>query len=164
MTEERDKVGPGRYKRIVAVERVEEDDAMILRETYDDGSIAVADMAKHLYGHPMLEAVRDQPMVFARFEIEQGGGLQWPNGADISPGRFWQLHLMRAKEAMHHWDFRAWMKCHDLIIDSAAPVLGISRRQAARYSSGEKLIPRTILLACKGYDAMQAEKVKEDAA
>jgi len=161
MTEQRGMVGPGRYKRIVSVERLDEEGPMVLQATYDDGSVAIADIADHLYGHPMLAAVRDDPLLFARFEIEQGGGLEWPNGADISPSRFWQLHLMHAKEAMHHRDFQGWMKRNGLIIDTAAPVLGISRRQAARYSSGEKLIPRTILLACKGYDAMVAE---EDAA
>jgi hypothetical protein len=33
--------------------------------------------------------------------------------------------------------------------------LGLSRRQVAYYASGEHEVPRTVLLACKGWEAEQ---------
>jgi hypothetical protein len=34
----------------------------------------------------------------------------------------------------------------------AAEALGLSRRQVAYYASGEHEVPRTVLLACKGWE------------
>lgn len=50
--------------------------------------------------------------------------------------------------------FRAWMERHGFSYDTAADALGISRRLVGYYLSGEKAIPRTIALACAGYDTI----------
>jgi predicted transcriptional regulator len=39
---------------------------------------------------------------------------------------------------------------HGLSLSNAAEALGLSRRQVADYASGERPVPRTVLLACKG--------------
>jgi hypothetical protein len=43
------------------------------------------------------------------------------------------------------------MEAHELTLDSAASALGLSRRMIAYYASGEKEIPKTVLLATEGY-------------
>jgi hypothetical protein len=48
---------------------------------------------------------------------------------------------------------------YGLSLSDAAEALGLSRRQVAYYASGERPVPRTVLLACKGWEAE-----KEDAA
>lgn len=50
--------------------------------------------------------------------------------------------------------FAAWMERNSLSLEGTAQALGISRRMAAYYKSGERLAPRTILLACQGYDSL----------
>ena len=47
-----------------------------------------------------------------------------------------------------------------LTIDQAAEALGISRRMLIYYRDGEKTIPRSIWLACLGWEAVRP-KVKE---
>ena len=42
-----------------------------------------------------------------------------------------------------------------LSLTDAAEALGLSRRQVADYASGEHDVPRTVLLACKGWEAEQ---------
>jgi hypothetical protein len=37
-------------------------------------------------------------------------------------------------------------------LKEAAEALGLSRRQVAYYASGEHEVPRTVLLACKGWE------------
>jgi hypothetical protein len=37
-------------------------------------------------------------------------------------------------------------------LTAAAEALGLSRRQVAYYASGEHVVPRTVLLACKGWE------------
>ncbi len=50
--------------------------------------------------------------------------------------------------------FRAFLDRHRLTLDAVSAVLGISRRQAAYFAAGNKPIPRTVALACTGYDAV----------
>ncbi len=50
--------------------------------TFNDGLQATVDFEPWLTG-PVFEAVR-APRYFSRFYID-GGGLAWPNGADIAP-------------------------------------------------------------------------------
>ena len=47
--------------------------------------------------------------------------------------------------------FRAWMDEHGLTQEAAASALGLSRRMIAYYLSGEKPIPKTVLLATEGW-------------
>ena len=149
-------IGDEPIARIVHVERVEEE-PMSLNATYADGSVVKADMTFHFRGHETLEEVATDPELFAKVQIEESGGLEWPNSADVSATRFQQLGEITAGNMMHRLDFREWMKRHGLIIDTAGPVLGLSRKTIARYSSGEGLIPKHILLACNGYDKAIAE-------
>ncbi len=48
-----------------------------------------------------------------------------------------------------------WMAHHDLTLDAAADALGLSRRMLAYYRSGEKPVPRTVALACLGWETEQ---------
>jgi len=47
---------------------------------------------------------------------------------------------------------------NDLTIDAAAVALGVSRRMLAYYRSGSKPVPRTVALACLGWE----EVIKND--
>ena len=55
-------------------------------------------------------------------------------------------------------DFRAWMEAHALTLDGAASALGLSRRMIAYYASGEKPIPKTVLLATEGLRARERKE------
>jgi len=48
---------------------------------------------------------------------------------------------------------RRWR--NGLSLTKAAEALGLSRRQVAYYASGEHEVPRTVLLACKGWEVEQ---------
>ncbi len=53
-----------------------------------------------------------------------------------------------------HERILGWMYDNNLTLDSAADVLGISRRMLAYYRNGEKSIPRHIWLACVGWETL----------
>src|SRR3546814_14659216 len=58
--------------------------------------------------------------------------------------------------ATGHGDVRAfleWRLRHALSLSKAADALGVSRRMVAYYSTGEKTVPKPILLACRGWEA-----------
>ena len=51
-----------------------------------------------------------------------------------------------------------WMWRNGLNLDEAAAALGLSRRMVAYYRSGQKPIPKSIWLACIGWETLQARK------
>jgi predicted transcriptional regulator len=52
-------------------------------------------------------------------------------------------------------EFSRWRWRNGLSLTNAAEALGLSRRQVAYYASGEHEVPRTVLLACKGWETEQ---------
>jgi predicted transcriptional regulator len=44
------------------------------------------------------------------------------------------------------------MQRHKLSLTRASETLGLSRRMVTYYKTGEKIIPRTVMLACKAVD------------
>ncbi len=52
--------------------------------------------------------------------------------------------------------FLEWRLRHGLSLAKTADALGLSRRMVAYYSNGEKPIPKSILLACKGWEVGHA--------
>lgn len=54
---------------------------------------------------------------------------------------------------------RIWTWLHDtgLTLEQAAQALGISRRMLIYYLDGEKPIPRTVWLACLGWEAVRPQ-------
>jgi hypothetical protein len=52
--------------------------------------------------------------------------------------------------------FQAWRARHRLSLSAAAEALSLSRRMVAYYCSGDKPVPRHILLACTGWEVIQA--------
>lgn len=49
--------------------------------------------------------------------------------------------------------FIRWRWRNKLSLSKAAETLGLSRRMVAYYESGEQEVPRTVLLALKGWEA-----------
>jgi hypothetical protein len=96
--------------------------------------------------------LRDET-AFARAAKGEGGhSIVWPGEIDMGADRLWEMSL----EQNGHLDaveFIRWRWRYGLSLSDAAEALGLSRRQVAYYASGERAVPRTVLLACKGWEA-----------
>lgn len=55
--------------------------------------------------------------------------------------------------------FREWRERNHLSFADAAQALGLSRRIVIYYEQGKKIVPKTVLLATKGYDGDQGSLV-----
>ena len=90
--------------------------------------------------------------VFARAGVgEDGCSVVWPGDIDMGADRLWEMAL----EQNGHADaakFIRWRWKHGLSLTAAAEALGLSRRTVAYYVSGEQEVPRTVLLALKGWE------------
>jgi len=121
--------------------------------TWRDGTRDRIDLAPFLAAFKVYRPLRQDPARFAAVRVdEHGSGIVWSDEIDIAA--YTLDRLAQVSRPMSREAFRDWMKRNGLTLDTAAPVLGLSRRQVAAYSSGEKPIDRPTKLACRGYDAI----------
>ena len=121
--------------------------------SYADGGQFVVDITPVIQGHPGLARLNDAS-VFRSVKVgDFGASVVWA-GDDALELASDNLRA-RAIEQMggfSHEFIWNWMSKYELSLDDAAIALGLSRRMIAYYRSGEKPVPKTVALACIGFD------------
>lgn len=126
-----------------------------LKIGWDDGVVAPVDLADLIAAHKALAPLKKKAE-FARVAVsDDGWSLEWPSGIDFGAEQLRRWADEQAGEIMRVADFRAWMNEHGLTQEAAAQALGLSRRMIAYYLSGEKVIPKTVMLATEGWAARE---------
>ncbi len=128
------------------------DHPMHLNLTWNHGPEAEIDFA------PISKQAGFQPLADPDFlrnvEIgDWGHSLAWPDGTEIGADSLW-LDSLTVWGRDDTRTFLEWRLRNGLSLSGAAEALGLSRRQIAYYSNGDKAVPRTILLACRGWEAL----------
>ena len=83
-----------------------------------------------------------------------GHSVVWPDEVEIGADQLWLEYLSVSGQSDRR-AFLEWRLRHGLSLSASAAALGLSRRAVAYYSNGERKIPRPILLACRGWEALQ---------
>jgi hypothetical protein len=125
-----------------------------LRLRWVNGTTAIIDLVDPVRRLKGLHSLRDAASFARVAKGENGHAIVWPGEIDMGADRLWELSL----EQNGHLDvleFIRWRRRHGLSLTDAADALGLSRRQVAYYASGERPVPRTVLLACKGWEVEQ---------
>ena len=142
----------GDKMRTIVAAKVRSPATLALR--WSDGTRADLDISEMLRDK-RLRMLR-QPSEFSRVRIgEWGHSLEWPSGVELGADSLW----LETLSATGHKDARAfleWRLRHGLSLAKTADALGLSRRMIAYYSNGEKPVPKSILLACKGWEVGHA--------
>jgi len=121
---------------------------------FESGKTFTVDLGEIVRGSKGLKKLRDAE-VFARVALGEGGhSIEWPGNLDIGADTLWELALRQNGRA-DAAEFIRWRWKNSLSLTKAAEALGLSRRQVAYYVSGEHEVPRTVLLACKGWEVEQ---------
>lgn len=131
--------------------------SLLLR--YADGERFEVNVVDTIRKHPSLERLKD-PKVFGSAKVgEHGASVIWANDDELELAAD-NLRARAVEQAgnVSHEFIWSWMSRNDLTLDSAAQALGVSRRMLAYYRSGAKPVPRTVALACLGWE----EVVKND--
>lgn len=122
-----------------------------LRLAWSDGTEANIDLSAWL--EKATFAPLREPAEFARVKIgDWGHSLVWPSGVEAGADALW-LETLSATNRDAAREFVEWRLRNGLSLTGAAEALGLSRRMVAYYSNGEKPIPKTVLLACKGWES-----------
>lgn len=116
------------------------------------------DMDADIRKLPGLAPLQDEA-VFMQAQIgDDGWTVEW-EGPDIQIGAD-TVHLDAQAQAATDENTRifiGWRARTGLPLALAAEALGVSTRSITRYSNGREAAPRTLALACLGWDALQQD-------
>ncbi|MFW5836794.1 MAG: hypothetical protein ACOCVM_02210 [Desulfovibrionaceae bacterium] len=148
---------PDRIYRITAVEKTAKPYELLV--TWEDGVTAAVDVQRYVEQFKVYASLRGDGWEDCHpFVGEYGWSAAWvADEVEMPSSTLRDWWMFQTSQAMHPKDFQAWMERHGLTLDAAAAALGVSRRMVAYYKGGKRLIPRTILLATKGYDVEVSE-------
>lgn len=129
----------------------------VLKVVFGDGRSYLVDFKEAIGKNPILRPVLSRELFSQAEIVELGRMLRWPGSEDLEVSSD-QVLAWGVDQAggFSHTRFIEWMWNNELTLSSAAVALGLSRRMVAYYRDGSKEIPRTVALACKGWEALQA--------
>lgn len=108
--------------------------------------------AAQILSEEQLRKLR-KPSVFSKVRAgEWGHSIEWPSGPELSAESLW-LETLSAIGREDTREFLEWRLRHGLSLTESANALGLSRRMVAYYANGEKPVPRSVLLACVGWES-----------
>ncbi len=137
--------------KAVRITRLQSTSAHALRIHWLGGAVYTVDLRQSVFRLKGLRPLRDAA-AFARAAVGEGGhSVSWPGDLAMGADQLWEMSLEQngRADAAH---FIRWRSSHGLSLTAAADALGLSRRMVAYYASGEREVPRTVLLACKGWE------------
>jgi predicted DNA-binding transcriptional regulator AlpA len=120
---------------------------------YVDGEQFEVSLVDTILQHPGLERLKE-PEVFNSAKVgDHGASVIWANDDELELAAD-NLRARAVEQAggVSHEFIWNWMARNDLTVDAAAVALGVSRRMLAYYRSGSKPVPRTVALACLGWE------------
>ena len=125
---------------------------LVVLVTWATGKQVAVDLGPTLHRFKLYAPLRADRALFETVHVANASTIAWgaDDAIDMHVGELERL----AGETMDAADFKAWMKDLGLTLDSAAAMLGMSRRTVAYYSSGQE-IPRYVVLACAGLAALR---------
>lgn len=122
-----------------------------LTVTWKGGAESIVDVSEPIATYAVFASLRDDPSAFRAVTIgEWGWSVHWSDDMEMSSDTLWRLALDQGSK----W-LRAWREARGLSQAEAASALGVSSRMWRYYESAEHLLPKTVRLACIGFDAQQ---------
>jgi DNA-binding XRE family transcriptional regulator len=142
-------------KLVNRLESVRPLDGMRLEAHYAGGQIVEVDLAETA-GRLAIFAPLNDHAVFERAAVtDWGHSVAWSEDAAIDADRLMEMALEQSGR-IDTLAFRRWQDRYGLSLTEAAKAIGLSRRTVSQYRTGARRVPRTVTLACKGWEAERA--------
>lgn len=143
--------------RIVAADFTGEAEANTATLSFSTGDHLRLDFRSIIQDREHLSVIVP-PDVFATATAVDGGiAVEWECGIDMDAETLFREANIQAGNSVGPTNFRDWRRAHRLSQVACGTALGIARRTVQLYESGELPVPRTIVLAMRGYDALQGD-------
>ncbi len=126
---------------------------MTLKLTYADGGVFDVDVAQIIRGHSRLQRIHN---VFSKVKLGYHGlSVIWDDDDDLElAADNLRARAIEQVGEFSHESVLNWMARHRLTLEQAADELGLSRRILAYYRSGTRPVPKTVGLACIGWEQL----------
>ena len=130
---------------------------LALEVAYTGGQVMRVDVSELPRQFAVFAALNDRAF-FKRVAVgDWGHSLEWPNGEGLDADRVMDMALEQEGRT-DTLAFRRWQDKHGLSLAEAAEAIGMTRRTASQYRTGARPVPRTVLLALKGWETEQGRK------
>lgn len=128
--------------------------AFVLHVEWANGGASEIDLAATIKAVKFFAPLADTRFFMRARAGEWGWDVIWPNDIDMAADRLMLLAMEQSGKAANA-RFREWLAAHHLTLTQAARAIGVTSRTISQYSSGARPVPRTITLACKGWETEQ---------
>ncbi|NMX72635.1 DUF2442 domain-containing protein [Pseudomonas sp. WS 5532] len=128
----------------------------VLELTFIDGQQFLLDMSKDVATYPGLKPLQSAT-VFKGATVGDGGWtVEWPElDIQIGADTLYLDALAQAAPDENTRIFIGWRARNGLNLTQAAEALGVGTRSITRYSNGREAVPRTLALACLGWEHLR---------
>ncbi|MGQ0622734.1 MAG: helix-turn-helix domain-containing protein [Panacagrimonas sp.] len=123
-----------------------------LKLTWDNGVEAVIDLEPELRRSKTLRPLAESRRFKRAVLGEWGHSVSWGEDLELGADSLWR-DTLRAQGKHDAVLLQDWRLRHGLTQQQGADAVGISRRMLNYYESGERPVPRTVVLACRGWEA-----------
>ena len=139
---------PPRIEEVTAIEPA----SLVIRWT--TGETMQADIGDWMVRFALLLPLKD-PEKFNKARVGwYGHSIEWGEEIELGADQLYNRCKAQAGQPSPA-EFDDWMKRNDLSLSTAAEALGMTRRMITYYRTGSKPIPRSIWLACIGWETVK---------
>ncbi|MGE8067204.1 DUF2442 domain-containing protein [Pseudomonas sp. NPDC089569] len=132
--------------------------------TFIDGQQLTLDLSHDLQAFPGLQPLRGGAFDTAVLG-DDGWCVEWPEqDIQIGADTLYLDALAQNASDENTRIFIDWRARTGLSLNQAAEALGVSTRSISRYSNGREAVPRSLALACLGWDFLQRQSKSPRAA
>ena len=124
--------------------------------TFIDGQQMTLDLSGDLSKFPGLLPLQDEQVFAGAVLGDDGWTVEWPQlDIQIGADTLYLDALAQNAGDENTRIFIGWRARTGLSLGQAAEALGVSTRSITRYSNGREPVPRSLALACLGWDSLQ---------
>ena len=124
---------------------------MALEIRYAGGQVMRVDFSELAERFTVFADLQKPDFFRAAAVTDWGHTLEWPNGEGLDADRVMEMALEQAGR-VDTLEFRRWQERNHLSLTDAAEAIGLTRRTVSQYRTGARPVPRTVTLACKGWE------------
>lgn len=120
----------------------------VLVISWKGGSESIVDLTEHLQAFTIFSPLRGDEQAFRSVSLgEWGWSAHWTSDMEIAADTLWRMSLEQGAE----W-LKRWRTERNMSQTEAAGALGLNLRAWRFYEAGTNLLPKTVRLACIGFD------------
>ncbi|MDR2208167.1 MAG: DUF2442 domain-containing protein [Azoarcus sp.] len=138
-------------KNMNRLESVKPLDGMALEIRYTGGQVVCVNFSDFPERFAVFADMRKPDFFRAATVTDWGHTLEWPNGEGLDADRLMEMALEQSGRN-DTLEFRRWQDRNGLSLAAAAEAIGLSRRTVSQYRTGARNVPRTVALACLGWE------------